>query len=1086
MWMLVRRSTWTLLGSALLAGPALGADKPMFAPAPAWVTPTAPQVAVEAQAAMPLQVLHSDEQAWFHGDTTSMYHDSAIKVLRPEALTALGTVAVQWKPDSDRLTVHGVRIRRSEQVIDVLGDGHALTILQREHNLETAMLDGVLTATMQLPGLQAGDIVELAYTIDRTEPLLQGHHDLVYDAGSGAPVANLSLAVRWDPAHPAAVNAVALPVEPVRGKGGVTMQAVGVTPPVMPQGAPDRFRRGRQLQVSDYQDWQTVSAVFTPLFDAARKPAADSPLHAEIARIRAASANPLVRAGMALALVEDQVRYLFLGFNDSNLRPAQADQTWQRRFGDCKAKTALLLALLDGLGIDAEPALASVRLGDGLDKRLPGIAWFDHVLVRATIGGKVYWLDGTRIGDRGLAALKVPNLHWVLPLHAGSGKLEALVVPPVEKPTLIHELHLDARGGLTLPAPAHGEATFTGDAARGLHMQLAALPPAQHDQALTAWWHSRHDFITATKVGESWDEAAGVEKLSLDGTARMEWNLAQGSPYYEIDGGSVGWRPDYHREAGPDADAPFELAYPEYAEYRETVELPGDAAAFHLLGADVDIVLAQRAIHRHTELKDGRVSMVAWHKPLAPELEFNEALAAEPRLRELVRDIAYIGVDRNRYETTGAEIDATLAKPDDSSEQGFFAHLFALQARGHYADALAVAKRFVAAYPKSAMALAQRGIALSLTGDDAGARADVEAALALQADLPTAKQLQAYYAARSQPGIGANSDMARANFLAFSNWGWARTCYARGDMACTLSAANRALAIEPLLTDAYVLRANALKRTNRAGDAAGEARRMIAAAPRNAEMLAVAGVILCSLGRTDEGMSAFAASLAVKPNLTALTNRYRFLPASDRVGRKRDIDAAIALDPHDETAQLALVEWQRQQGDAAGAVKTLEAFVAGQKGGMFANPQMGMQLGSAYARAGMSDKARAQFGMLRGYAAGTHNAEDYNNLCYAQAKANFDLDTALEDCRQAVAMRSDGRILDSLGFVELRMGRFDDAIADYGRALAASPKLAEALYGRGIARLRRGDRAMGEADLAGARASDPGIDAVFAGLGVKP
>src|SRR3546814_6282045 len=80
----------------------------------------------------------------------------------------------------------------------------------------------------------------------------------------------------------------------------------------------------------------------------------------------------------------------------SDLTPATAEETWQRRYGDCKGKTALLLALLARLGIEAEAVLANNSGGDdGLDERLPNPGMFDHVLVRARIDGKTYWLDGT-------------------------------------------------------------------------------------------------------------------------------------------------------------------------------------------------------------------------------------------------------------------------------------------------------------------------------------------------------------------------------------------------------------------------------------------------------------------------------------------------------------------------------------------------------------------------------------------------------------------------------------------------------------------------------------------------------------------
>ena len=56
----------------------------------------------------------------------------------------------------------------------------------------------------------------------------------------------------------------------------------------------------------------------------------------------------------------------------------------------------LLVAILRSLGIDADAVAVSSGLGDGMDMRLPRVGAFDHVLVRATIAGRIYWLDGTR------------------------------------------------------------------------------------------------------------------------------------------------------------------------------------------------------------------------------------------------------------------------------------------------------------------------------------------------------------------------------------------------------------------------------------------------------------------------------------------------------------------------------------------------------------------------------------------------------------------------------------------------------------------------------------------------------------------
>jgi tetratricopeptide (TPR) repeat protein len=58
--------------------------------------------------------------------------------------------------------------------------------------------------------------------------------------------------------------------------------------------------------------------------------------------------------------------------------------------------------------------------------------------------------------------------------------------------------------------------------------------------------------------------------------------------------------------------------------------------------------------------------------------------------------------------------------------------------------------------------------------------------------------------------------------------------------------------------------------------------------------------------------------------------------------------------------------------------------------------------------------------------------------------------------------------------------RHDLAIADYDAALRLRPDWAEALYGRGIAKMQKGDAADGKADVAKATAIDAQVAKKFA------
>ena len=217
-----------------------------------------------------------------------------------------------------------------------------------------------------------------------------------------------------------------LPATAPKTEGGFKTLGVELRdPPTISdvEGAPARYNVHRTIEYSDYAGWPDLSKQMWPLFEIASRLENNSPIRVEAAKIAAASNDPVARTEATLRLVQDQIRYVYVGLNGGNYVPAPADETWRRRFGDCKAKTALLIALLRELGIKADPMLVNSRGGDGTNERLPDPELFDHVLVRATVEGKDVWLDGTRLGDRHLDMIPAPVFEWALPLGARGSEL---------------------------------------------------------------------------------------------------------------------------------------------------------------------------------------------------------------------------------------------------------------------------------------------------------------------------------------------------------------------------------------------------------------------------------------------------------------------------------------------------------------------------------------------------------------------------------------------------------------------------------------------------------------------------------------
>jgi tetratricopeptide (TPR) repeat protein len=94
--------------------------------------------------------------------------------------------------------------------------------------------------------------------------------------------------------------------------------------------------------------------------------------------------------------------------------------------------------------------------------------------------------------------------------------------------------------------------------------------------------------------------------------------------------------------------------------------------------------------------------------------------------------------------------------------------------------------------------------------------------------------------------------------------------------------------------------------------------------------------------------------------------------------------------------------------------------------------------------------------------------------CYARTIAGR-LPEALSDCNEALRREpgSDSALGDR-GLTYLKLGQFDKAIADYSAVLSQDAEDGDALYGRGIARLNKGDSG-GSGDIEAAKRLDANV-----------
>ena len=98
--------------------------------------------------------------------------------------------------------IHKLNIIRGDKVIDLLADGRKFVVLRRESNLDWAMLDGRLTANFQPEGLQVGDVVNIASTIQTRDPALRGYSTRFVSVRHQGVASRVYLRTTWPSALP--------------------------------------------------------------------------------------------------------------------------------------------------------------------------------------------------------------------------------------------------------------------------------------------------------------------------------------------------------------------------------------------------------------------------------------------------------------------------------------------------------------------------------------------------------------------------------------------------------------------------------------------------------------------------------------------------------------------------------------------------------------------------------------------------------------------------------------------------------------------------------------------------------------------
>jgi hypothetical protein len=359
----------------------------------------------------------------------SWFYHNVNYVVAQSGLSYASQLNLEFDPSYQKIALNQLTIHRRGQKINKLKSAK-ISLIQRERELENQIYDGALTANINLDDVQVGDFIESAYTLEGENPVFADTYSDMFSAQWNVPVQEAYIRILWlKPNPPSAIRVFnsEKPIEHTELPQGheYRFHQKAVAAKNINSETPSWFRPYTRVEISDYADWHQVREWATTLYEPLLK---SNPVIRGLANdIRVHNATSDEQIVAALQLVQGQVRYLGIETGVNSHKPSAPADTWLHKYGDCKDKTTLFVAILRELGIKAFPALVHSDLRKSVEEKLPSPQAFNHVITKVINGDQTYWLDPTRLQQYGpLDKIYQSRYGYALVIAQDNTNLEAV------------------------------------------------------------------------------------------------------------------------------------------------------------------------------------------------------------------------------------------------------------------------------------------------------------------------------------------------------------------------------------------------------------------------------------------------------------------------------------------------------------------------------------------------------------------------------------------------------------------------------------------------------------------------------------
>lgn len=341
-------------------------------------------------------VLDEEDSYVFETDGKAVHtHYLMYKVLTQRGADGWDATSLQWEPWHEQRPTMRARVITPDNAVHPL-DPKTITDAPAQDQDEKTYGDGrVLRAP--LPAIAPGSIVEEEEVNTETTPFFgAGVVDRNF-FGRGVPVERSKLTLEAPASLPLRYSTQLLPgLKPQKSEANGRTQIVFEPGPMEALDEAERFLpkdvpSQPAVTFSTGASWQSIAEGYGRIVEEKATVEDVQPL---VNGLMARKTTREEKAASILQYLSKEVRYTGVEFGDAAIIPHAPAETLKHKYGDCKDKATLAVAMLRAAGIPAYVALLNAGEREDVNAEMPGMGLFDHAIVFVP-GTPELWIDAT-------------------------------------------------------------------------------------------------------------------------------------------------------------------------------------------------------------------------------------------------------------------------------------------------------------------------------------------------------------------------------------------------------------------------------------------------------------------------------------------------------------------------------------------------------------------------------------------------------------------------------------------------------------------------------------------------------------------